>query len=121
MFFEYHLIAVSMEACNPSTLHEYFHGAVPFQRIASVQSREGTWTVAEVVAQIDAGLRFYVTDERGNKRYVEVVRRALDVPYIRTDADGFSTNNLLTLPGGPLFSTTSLGMLAQLLRAAPTQ
>lgn len=111
MFFEYRITAVSMETCVPTTLSEYMLSPFPFLRIASVSDGLTTWSVAGVVALVDAGLRFYVSDDWGHKQYVKVVRPALGAPYLRTEADGILRNNLLALPGGPLFSAPRTGIL----------
>ena len=61
------------------------------------------WTVAQVVASIDAKSNtFYVLDGRTGKRAdVGVVRSTHGNPYIRTYADGIWNDNLLSLPACP--------------------
>lgn len=58
------------------------------------------WTVAEVVQSIDNNSNtFYVQDQATGKRAdVGVVREAGKRPYIRTHADGYYNDNLLSLP-----------------------
>ncbi|TDP60642.1 DUF3892 domain-containing protein [Roseateles toxinivorans] len=61
------------------------------------------WTVAQVVASIDAKTNtFFVQDPRSGKRAnVGVVREAGKAPFIRTYADSVWTDNLLSLPACP--------------------
>jgi hypothetical protein len=57
------------------------------------------WTVAEVIASIDAATNtFYVQASNGKRADVGVVREAGKRPYIRTYADGYYNDNLLALP-----------------------
>ena len=58
------------------------------------------WTVKQVVESIDAGTNtFYVLDSFTNKRSnVGVVRQMGKFPFLRTHADGFWNDNLLSLP-----------------------
>lgn len=58
------------------------------------------WTVADVIKSIDAGTNtFYVSDSKTGKRAnVGVVRPTNHAPYIRTYADGYWNDNLLSLP-----------------------
>ena len=57
------------------------------------------WTREQVIASIDAGTNtFFVRDPVSGKRsVVGVVREAGKVPYLRTHADGYYNNNLLSL------------------------
>lgn len=61
------------------------------------------WPVEMVIRSIDAGTNtFYVEDERTGKRaVVGVVREAGKRPYIRTHADGYYNDNLLSLGACP--------------------
>lgn len=58
------------------------------------------WTVEEVIKSIDAETNvFYVLDSKTGKRAnVGVVRPTNHAPYIRTYADGYWNDNLLSLP-----------------------
>lgn len=59
------------------------------------------WTVAEIVASIKAGTNtFFVLDSRGNRAEVGWVDAK--PPYIRTQADGVATDNLLSLKTCPI-------------------
>jgi hypothetical protein len=57
------------------------------------------WTVEQVIASIDSNTNsFYVKDPRtGKAADVGVVREAGKRPYIRTHADGYWNDNLLSL------------------------
>ena len=57
------------------------------------------WTREQVIASIDAGTNtFFVRDPGNGKRSdVGVVREAGKAPYLRTHADGYYNNNLLSL------------------------
>ena len=57
------------------------------------------WTREQVIASIDAKTNtFFVRDPISGKRAdIGVVREAAKAPYLRTYADGKSTNNLLSL------------------------
>jgi hypothetical protein len=61
------------------------------------------WTVAQVIASIDAKTNtFYVQDAQSGRRAdVGVVREAGKRPHIRTYADGYYNDNLLALPACP--------------------
>jgi len=61
------------------------------------------WTVAQIVASIDSGTNtFYVQDDRtGRRATVGVVRETGKRPYIRTHADGYWNDNLLSLNACP--------------------
>lgn len=58
-----------------------------------------TWTREKVIESIDTKTNtFYVTDPKSGKRAdIGVVRPAGRTPYVRTYADGFWTDNLLSL------------------------
>lgn len=57
------------------------------------------WTREQVIASIDAKTNtFFVRDPSTGKRSeVGVVREAGKLPYLRTYADGYYNNNLLSL------------------------
>lgn len=61
----------------------------------------GRWRISreEAIHQIDQGLNsFYVKDSlTGRTAYVGVVRAQGKVPYLRTHADGYWNDNLLSL------------------------
>ena len=63
----------------------------------------GTWRVEVVIDCIDKKLHtFYVLDDRTGKRAaVGVVREPGARPYIRTHADGYYNDNLLSLTACP--------------------
>ena len=71
--------------------------------VGNLVSANWKWTVAQVVASIDAKSNtFYVLDGRTGKRAdVGVVRPTHGNPYIRTYADGIWNDNLLSLPSCP--------------------
>ncbi|WP_416053882.1 DUF3892 domain-containing protein [Duganella violaceipulchra] len=77
---------------------------VTTQHIEAVTSGLRSWTVAEVVGLVDGGYRFYVEDRLGVRAYVEVVRPLWHLPYIRTHRDDTTSDNLLSLPGGPFYT-----------------
>lgn len=58
------------------------------------------WPVADVIRSINSKSNtFYVLDPKTNKRAeVGVVRPENHAPYIRTYADGYWNDNLLSLP-----------------------
>jgi hypothetical protein len=82
------------------------HPQSPYEHITHLgNSLVGwTWTLAEVIASIDAKTNtFYVIDPRNGKRSeVGVVRPAGGAPYVRTYADGDWNNNLLSLDQCPV-------------------
>jgi len=61
------------------------------------------WPVPQVILSIESGSNtFYVEDDRTGKRAtVGVVREAGKRPYIRTHADGYYNDNLLSLGACP--------------------
>ncbi|MBS1686264.1 MAG: DUF3892 domain-containing protein [Bacteroidetes bacterium] len=63
-------------------------------------SQSWIWTREAVIQSIDAGTNtFYVLDAATNKRSeVGVVRPTHGSPYLRTHADGYWNDNLLSLP-----------------------
>ena len=61
------------------------------------------WTREAVIASIDAGANtFYVQDAKGKRSNVGVVRQTGKLPYLRTHADGYWNDNLLSLNQCPL-------------------
>lgn len=66
------------------------------------------WTVERIISSIDdKSNTFYVQDDRTGKRAdVGVVREAGKRPYIRTYADGYWNDNLLSLNFCPMAATT---------------
>lgn len=65
------------------------------------------WDVAKIIKSIDDGSNtFYVKDDKTGKRAnVGVVREAGKAPYIRTHADGYYNDNLLSLNFCPMLGT----------------
>ena len=61
------------------------------------------WTREQVITSIDAQTNtFYVEDSATGKRSeVAVVRETGRSPYLRTHADGYWNDNLLSLPNCP--------------------
>lgn len=61
------------------------------------------WTVATVVNWIETGIHtFYVQDSAGRQAEVRVVKRNGLPSYLRTVADGYYTDNLLSLTSCPI-------------------
>lgn len=62
------------------------------------------WAREKVVQSIEAGTNtFYVLDSRTNRRSeVGVVRETGKLPYLRTYADGYYNDNLLSLNQCPI-------------------
>jgi Protein of unknown function (DUF3892) len=62
------------------------------------------WTREDVIASIDEKTNtFFVLDARTGKRAdVAVVRESGKAPYLRTHADGYYNNNLLSLDQCPV-------------------
>ena len=77
------------------------------QHIEAVTNGVRWWSVSEVIVLLALGQQFYVEDFAGNKAYVEAVYPGLfglgNRPYIKTRPDGIISDNLLALPGGPLY------------------
>lgn len=76
---------------NPQSQHEHItHLGNPPQWV---------WTREQVIASIEAKTNtFFVRDPSTGKRSdVGVVREAGKAPYLRTHADGYYNNNLLSL------------------------
>ena len=73
------------------------------QHITHAGNAAGTWTVELIINNIDNHIdTFFVLDERSGKRAeVGVVREAGKRPYIRTHADGYYNDNLLSLGACP--------------------
>lgn len=61
------------------------------------------WPVEQVIESIDSGTNtFYVQDDRtGSQAAVGVVREAGQRPYLRTYANGYWNDNLLSLDACP--------------------
>ena len=56
------------------------------------------WTREAVIASIDAKTNtFYVQNSSGKRADVGVVRESGKIPYLRTHADGYWNDNLLSL------------------------
>lgn len=80
---------------HPQSAHEHItHLGNPPQWV---------WPREQVIASIDAKTNtFYVVDPATGKRSeVGVVREAGKAPYLRTYADGYYNNNLLSLDQCP--------------------
>jgi hypothetical protein len=88
---------------------------VTTQHIQAVTDGRQSWTVAEVGALVDMNSRFYVEDRYGARAYVEVVRTQGHVPYIRTHKDNTTSDNLLSLPGGPFYTGATVAQTGGLL------
>jgi len=73
----------------------------PHEHITHVGNPQGgwLWTVQQVVTSIDTHTNtFYVLDPQTLKRSnVAVIRQVGRLPYLRTHADGFWNDNLLSL------------------------
>jgi hypothetical protein len=73
----------------------------PHEHITHVGNPSVPWKLEtkEVIRQIDSGInQFYVKDPRtGREVFVAVVRTAGKLPYLRTHADGYYNDNLLSL------------------------
>jgi hypothetical protein len=69
------------------------------EHITHAGNSAGTWPVELIINNIDRGVdTFYVYDDQARKRAdVGVVREAGKRPYLRTHADGYYNNNLLSL------------------------
>ena len=58
-----------------------------------------TRTREKVIELISEGHKFYVTDSKtGKTSYVGIVREKGKAPFLRTHADGYWNDNLLSLP-----------------------
>ncbi|MGH7802553.1 MAG: DUF3892 domain-containing protein [Thermodesulfobacteriota bacterium] len=82
---------------NPQSAHEHItHFGNP--------AAGWKWSHEQVIASIDAETNtFYVIDPYTGKRSdVGVVRERGKAPYLRTHADGYWNNNLLSLDQCPL-------------------
>ena len=64
---------------------------------------KGRWDVATVVNWINNGVHtFYVKDTYGRRADVHVVQRVGLPSYLRTAADGYYNDNLLSLTSCPI-------------------
>ena len=77
------------------------HPNSPHEHITHLGNPAASWKWAreQVIASIDAGTNtFFVIDPQTGKRAdVVVVRPAGGAPYLRTHADGYWNDNLLSL------------------------
>lgn len=81
------------------------HPQSPHEHITHVGNPpQWIWTREQVIASIDANTNtFFVRDPISGKRSeVGVVREAGKAPYLRTHADGYYNNNLLSLDQCPI-------------------
>jgi hypothetical protein len=69
----------------------------PGQRIDSVGGSGWTKSEDTVIAEINAGAEYF-TNAAGQRADV-IVMRDKQTPYLRTDPDTTTANNLLSLPG----------------------
>ncbi len=77
----------------------------PHEHITHVGNPPGwIWPREDVIESIDAGTNtFFVRDDRTGKRAeVGVVREDGKAPYLRTHADGYYNDNLLSLNQCPI-------------------
>lgn len=74
-----------------------------YQHITHAGNSAGTWPVELIIKNIDTHIdTFFVYDDRSGKRAdVGVVREDGKRPYIRTHADGYYNDNLLSLGACP--------------------
>jgi hypothetical protein len=73
------------------------------EHITHAGNSSGTWPVELIIGNIERRIdTFFVKDDRTGKRAeVGVVREAGKRPYIRTHADGYYNDNLLSLTACP--------------------
>ncbi len=89
------------------------------QHIEAVTDGSSVWSVAQVINLLQSGQIFFVLDRLGNRANVEAVYpgagllNMLHSAYIKTRSDGLISDNLLALPGGPLYQR---GIIANALR-----
>jgi hypothetical protein len=81
---------------NPQSAHEHITHLG--------NGRTWKWTREQVIASIDAKTNtFFVLDPHNSRRSdIGVVREAGKAPYLRTYADGYWNNNLLSLNQCPI-------------------
>ena len=74
-----------------------------YQHITHAGNASGTWPVDLIINHIDNKIdTFFVKDDATGKRAeVGVVREAGKRPFIRTHADGYYNDNLLSLSACP--------------------
>ncbi len=71
----------------------------PHEHITHVGSNGQVWSREQVILWIDGNQHtFYTLDSAGRRADVRVRREVGKLPYIQTVADGYWSNNLLTLP-----------------------
>ena len=87
------------------------HPQSPHEHITHLGNPQswGMWTREQVIASIDARTHtFFVRDPYNGKRSdVGVVRQIGKQPYLRTHADGYWNNNLLSLVQCPVRSVAA--------------
>lgn len=75
------------------------NNATSTEAITDVKLSDGREeTKEEVVKSIDKGNRYYYTQSMGSRAEVETVHREGKKPYIRTEANRSTKDNLLSLP-----------------------
>jgi hypothetical protein len=68
------------------------------EHIIAIKLSSGTiQTVQQVISAIDWNHKYYFTDFKGNKSYIEVVRPSNSSAYIRTKQNKTLADNLLNL------------------------
>jgi Protein of unknown function (DUF3892) len=72
------------------------------EHITHAGNSSGTWPVELIIGNIERRIdTFFVNDRTGKRAEVGVVRAAGKRPYIRTHADGYYNDNLLSLTACP--------------------
>jgi hypothetical protein len=73
----------------------------PHEHITHLGGKSWCWTVQQVIASIEAETNTFYTDN-GGKRADVLVRERNGRKYVQTYADGYWTNNLLSLEACPI-------------------
>jgi hypothetical protein len=77
---------------NRSSAHEHI------THVGNIIDANWIWTRESVIESIDAGSNTFYVYENSRRSEVGVVRPAGYLPYLRTHADGYWNDNLLSLP-----------------------
>jgi hypothetical protein len=73
----------------------------PWERIVAIGGADWKRTQSDAISDIESGAHSYYVSLAGKETRVIVAESRFGNKYLKTEADGFESNNLLSLPECP--------------------